>query len=118
MLVAVAGGVGLSYFVLGWLSNLLLCKHRCLVALYFIGADKDKLQTAMTEKGAVGPVVRLCRSSQSEIQAEAADVAKVLARNATACSIIAECGRFLVGKIILDELAEYSVQSSLPSCQT
>ena len=65
---------------------------RCLVALYFIGADKDKLQAAMTEKGAVSPVVRLCRSSEVEIQAEAADVVKVLARNTKAASLIVACG--------------------------
>ena len=73
-----------------------LYQRRCLVALYFIGADKDKLQAAMTEKGAVSPVVRLCRSSQAEIQAEAADVAKVLARNGTAASIIVDCGELSI----------------------
>lgn len=70
--------------------------YRCLVALYFIGADKDRLQAEMTDKGAVPPVVRLCWSSQAEIQAEAADVAKVLARNAQAASIIVDCGTALL----------------------
>ena len=69
----------------------LLC--RCLVALYFIGADKEALQAAMTQMGTVAPVVKLCRSQQPEIQAEAADVVKVLSRHAKAAAVIIECGK-------------------------
>ena len=46
----------------------------------------------MTQMGTVAPVVRLCRSSQPEIQAEAADVVKVLSRHARAASVIVDCG--------------------------
>lgn len=62
------------------------------MALYFIGADKEALQAQMTQMGVVAPVVRLCRSPQPEIQAEAADVVKVLARHARAASVIVDCG--------------------------
>ena len=47
----------------------------------------------MTQMGAVAPVVRLCRSSQPEIQAEAADVIKVLSRHARAARVIVDCGQ-------------------------
>lgn len=69
---------------------------RCLVALYFIGADKEALQAAMTQMGTVAPVVRLCRSQQPEIQAEAADVVKVLSRHPRAATVIIECGEHLL----------------------
>jgi len=62
------------------------------VALYFIGADKEELQSAMALHGATAPVVRLCRSPQGEIQAEATDVVKVLSRHPKAANVIVECG--------------------------
>ena len=68
------------------------CSRRCLVALYFVGADKTTLQAAMASAGAVAPAVRLCRSSQPEVQAEAADVLKVLARSPSAAHVIADLG--------------------------
>ena len=68
--------------------------RRCLVALYFIGADKEALQAAMTAAGVVNPVVRLCRSNVQELQAEAADVMKVLARQNKAAHIILNAGVF------------------------
>ena len=46
----------------------------------------------MAQMGVTAPVVRLCRHSNAEIQAEATDVLKVLARNNKAATIIVECG--------------------------
>ena len=63
------------------------------MALYFVGADKAALQAAMASAGAVAPTVRLCRSTHPEIQAEAADVLKVLARSATAAQVIVDLGK-------------------------
>ena len=65
---------------------------RCLVALYFVGADKAPMQAALAAAGAVAPVVRLCRSSQPEVQAEATDVLKVLARHPRASRVIVDLG--------------------------
>ncbi|KAK9786899.1 hypothetical protein WJX73_000622 [Symbiochloris irregularis] len=62
--------------------------RRCLVVLYFVGADKTELQATLAAAGAVGPVVRLCRSTQPEVQAEAVDVVKVLSRNPRAGRVI------------------------------
>ena len=70
-----------------------LACDRCLVALYFIGADKEDLQSAMAQMGVTGPVVRLCRNPQPEIQAEATDVVKVMARHPKAAVVIVECGK-------------------------
>ena len=47
----------------------------------------------MAQMGTVAPVVRLCRSTQPEIQAEATDVVKVLSRHARAASVIVDCGQ-------------------------
>ena len=63
------------------------------MALYFIGADKEDLQSAMSEMGVTPPVVRLCRHSDPEIQAEATDVVKVMARHFRAAAVIVECGK-------------------------
>lgn len=51
--------------------------HRCLIVLYFIGADKEVLQSEIVAAGAVPPVVKLCSSSDAALQAEAADLLKV-----------------------------------------
>ena len=45
--------------------------------LYFIGADKEVLQSEIVAAGAVPPVVKLCSSSDAALQAEAADLLKV-----------------------------------------
>lgn len=71
------------------------------MALYFIGADKEDLQSAMAQMGVTAPVVRLCKHSHAEIQAEATDVVKVLARHPRAATIIVECGRCLISHVIL-----------------
>lgn len=71
--------------------------RRCLVALYFVGADKAPMQAALAAAGAVAPVVRLCRSSQPELQAEAVDVVKVLSRHPRASRIIVDLGEGAVG---------------------
>ena len=67
--------------------------RRCLVALYFVGADKAPMQSALAAAGAVAPVVRLCRSPQPEVQAEAVDVVKVLSRHPRAARIIVDLGQ-------------------------
>ena len=51
--------------------------RRCLIVLYFIGADKEVLQAEIVAAGAVPPVVKLCSSSDAALQAEAADLLKV-----------------------------------------
>jgi hypothetical protein len=62
--------------------------RRCLIALYFIGADKDSLQQAIGAAGALPQLLQLVRSDSPDVQAEATDVLKVLCRNAA-------CGRML-----------------------
>ncbi|CAD7696453.1 unnamed protein product [Ostreobium quekettii] len=54
---------------------------RALVCLYFVGADKEELQAEIVRSGAVPRLVALCGSSHGSVQAEAADVCKVLARS-------------------------------------
>lgn len=68
---------------------------RCLVALYFVGADKPALQGALVAAGAIPPVVRLCHSTQREVQAEAVDVLKVLSRHQRASRVIVDLGETL-----------------------
>lgn len=53
--------------------------RRCLIALYFIGADREELQTAICQSGGLMPAVSLCGASDVDVQAEAADVVKVRA---------------------------------------
>lgn len=62
--------------------------RRCLIALYFIGADKDALQQAIGAAGALPQLLLLARSDSPDVQAEATDVLKVLCRNSS-------CGRML-----------------------
>ncbi|KAK9807719.1 hypothetical protein WJX72_007116 [[Myrmecia] bisecta] len=66
--------------------------RRCLIALYFIGADREQLQLEIMQAGAVPGAVRLCSSSYSEVQAEAADLLKVLARNPRAAAVTVDAG--------------------------
>lgn len=66
--------------------------RRCLMALYFIGADKEVLQGEIVSAGAVPAAVKLCGSGNSEVQAEAADLLKVLARNGRAAVTIVQEG--------------------------
>ena len=63
--------------------------------LHYIGADKEPVQAAVTQIGAVAPVLRLCGSSQPEIQAAAADVVRVLSRHAGAALAVVDCGQHL-----------------------
>ena len=51
--------------------------RRCLIVLYFIGADKETLQAEIVAAGAVPHVIKLCSSSDAALQAEAADLLKV-----------------------------------------
>ena len=64
--------------------------RRCLIALYNIGAEKEHLQTDILTAGGVPPALRLCRSRHAEVQSEAMDVMKMLARHPVA-------GGFIVG---------------------
>lgn len=54
--------------------------RRCLIALYFIGADKDALQQAIGAAGALPHLLALAQSESPDVQAEATDVLKVLCR--------------------------------------
>lgn len=78
------------------------CCDRCLITLYYIGADKEDLQSAMAQMGVTGPLVRLCRSLQPEIQVEATEVVKVLATHPRAAVVIVECGE--VSRMLLEAL--------------
>lgn len=51
--------------------------RRCLIALYFIGADREELQTAICQSGGLLPAIGLCGAADVDVQAEAADVVKV-----------------------------------------
>jgi len=54
--------------------------RRCLIALYYIGADKDALQQAIGAAGALPRLLALTHSESLDVQAEAIDVLKVLCR--------------------------------------
>eukprot|EP00775_Hariotina_reticulata_P009273 gene9273-9438_t len=71
--------------------------RRCLIALYYIGADKDDLQQAIGAAGALPQLLALTRSDSPEVQAEATDVLKVLCRNAA-------CGKSLVQLGAIEDL--------------
>lgn len=62
--------------------------RRCLLTLYFIGADKLDMQDIIAKGDIVKKVVALSTSKQHEIQSEAVDVIKVLARSQQCASII------------------------------
>jgi hypothetical protein len=85
-LAAAAGGLGPIISLLSRPDSSLV--RRCLIALYFIGADKDSLQQAIGAAGALPQLLQLVRSDSPDVQAEATDVLKVLCRNAA-------CGRML-----------------------
>lgn len=73
-----AGGLGPIIALLNRPDSSLV--RRCLIALYFIGADKDALQQAIGAAGALPKLLLLARSDSPDVQAEAADVLKVLCR--------------------------------------
>ena len=66
--------------------------RRCLIALYFIGADKDTLQQQIGATGAIPNLLKLCQSDSPDVQAESADVLKVLSRNASCGKALAALG--------------------------
>lgn len=73
-----AGGLGPIISLLSRPDSSLV--RRCLIALYFIGADKDALQQAIGAAGALPQLLLLARSDSLDVQAEATDVLKVLCR--------------------------------------
>jgi hypothetical protein len=73
-----AGGLGPIISLLSRPDSSLV--RRCLIALYFIGADKDGLQQAIGAAGALPQLLLLARSESPDVQAEATDVLKVLCR--------------------------------------
>lgn len=73
-----AGGLGPIISLLSRPDSSLV--RRCLIALYFIGADKDALQQAIGAAGALPQLLLLARSESPDVQAEATDVLKVLCR--------------------------------------
>lgn len=73
-----AGGLGPIISLLSRPDSSLV--RRCLIALYFIGADKDGLQQAIGAAGALPQLLLLARSDSPDVQAEATDVLKVLCR--------------------------------------
>jgi hypothetical protein len=81
--------------------------RRCLVSLYFIGADKDHLQQQIGTSGAIPPLLALTASADAEVQAEATDVLKVLSRNSWCAQHIEEQG----GKAQLRAVAEKGTSS-------
>ena len=62
------------------------------MTLYFVGADKEQLQMKIMNAGAIPTIVRLCASTHGDVQAEAADVLKVLSRNPAAGQVIVDAG--------------------------
>lgn len=78
LLLAAAGGLGPIIALLSRPDSSLV--RRCLIALYFIGADKDALQQAIGAAGALPQLLLLVRSESPDVQAEATDVLKVLCR--------------------------------------
>jgi len=77
-LIPAAGGLGPIISLLNRPDSSLV--RRCLIALYFIGADKDGLQQAIGAAGALPQLLLLARSDSPDVQAEATDVLKVLCR--------------------------------------
>ena len=82
--------------------------YRCLIVLYFIGADKEVLQGEIVAAGVLPAVIKLCSSSDAALQAEAADLLKVRFPS----SVYADCcpgeatlqGMFLKCRICIDVL--------------
>jgi Kinesin-associated protein (KAP) len=62
--------------------------RRCLLTLYFIGADKQDMQDTIAGTDVVMKVVALSTSRQQEIQCEAVDVIKVLSRSRKCADLI------------------------------
>jgi hypothetical protein len=78
VLLRAVGGLGPIIALLSRPDSSLV--RRCLIALYFIGADKDALQQAIGAAGALPQLLLLARSDSPDVQAEATDVLKVLCR--------------------------------------
>lgn len=79
-------------------SNLV---RRCLITLYFVGADKGDMQEEIAAADAVPLLLALCTSNNQDIAAEAVDSVKVLCKSAA-------CGRAILqhqGWQILSEIA-------------
>lgn len=89
--------------------------RRCLITLYFIGADKHDMQSRISETEAVAKVLDLCRDcSQPEIQAEAVDVIKVLSRCRECADIIMQRDGISILEVCMLALPDLSL--SLLSC--
>lgn len=54
--------------------------RRCLIALYFIGSDKEPLQVEICKAGALLQCMGLCSSQEADVQTEAVEVVKMLFR--------------------------------------
>ncbi|GMH35090.1 hypothetical protein BSKO_02958 [Bryopsis sp. KO-2023] len=65
---------------------------RCLIALYFIGADKEDLQVEILKAGAIPYLLDLCMSPFQAVKEEAVDVCKVLSRCLPCSESIADQG--------------------------
>jgi hypothetical protein len=85
-----SGGLDAIIALLGSQEHSLV--RRCLIALFFIGADREELQTAICQSGGLLPCIALCGSDDVDVQAEATDVVKVLSRNTVAHTQLLEAG--------------------------
>lgn len=91
---------------------------RCLVALYFVGADKDELQQEILKAGALPVVLELCRSAHQSIQAEAVDVCKVLSRSGICSEKMAEAGAVeVLVRVAGEGLSQRSRNTALQALQ-
>lgn len=89
--IVAAGGLRPIVALLGHADASLV--RRCLVALYFVGADKPDLQAQLgAVPGAIAQLVSLLRSENPDVRAEAADVVKVVSRSPLCGAQIAEAG--------------------------
>ncbi|GMH35458.1 hypothetical protein BSKO_03326 [Bryopsis sp. KO-2023] len=91
---------------------------RCLIALYFLGADKDDLQVEIMNAGALPFLLQLCTSPHQAVQAEAVDVCKVLSRSSQCSESIAEQGGIeVLVRVAADGLTQRSKDNALKALQ-
>jgi hypothetical protein len=115
-IIVAAGGLSPMMSLLTSSDNSLV--RRCLIALYFIGADKADLQQAIASAGAIPRLLALCEAESQEVQAESVDVLKMLARNMQCGQQIAEAGGLeVLGQMALNGQGSRSGQSATRAIQ-
>lgn len=91
---------------------------RSLIALYFVGADKEDLQIEILKAGALQPVLTLCKSSHQSVQSEAVDVCKVLSKSKVCSVTMADQSAVeVLVKVVGEGLSERARNTALQALQ-